>query len=115
MSLVDSTSEVALPPTGRWGTVRATLAGWHPHKVGLRTRIFFMFGMGALLLAGFLAAAAYSFTRSSVITQRETAGIATAIGEEVRKGGIVLDQQQLAIHHLGRSPPCPARRFIRPG
>ncbi|MFZ4719809.1 MAG: HAMP domain-containing sensor histidine kinase [Ilumatobacteraceae bacterium] len=41
--------------------------------MGLRTRIFFMFGLGAMLLAGFLAAAAYSFTRSSVVNQRERA------------------------------------------
>ena len=41
----------------------------------MRTRIFLMFGFGALLLAGFLATAAYSFTRSSVVNQRDHAGI----------------------------------------
>lgn len=60
-------------PEGRWGRLRARAAAWQPRKVGLRTRIFFMFGLGAMLLAGFLAAAAYSFTRSSVVNQRERA------------------------------------------
>lgn len=46
--------------------------------VGLRTRILLMFTLGALLLAGFLAAAAYSFTRSSLITQRDKSGVAEA-------------------------------------
>jgi signal transduction histidine kinase len=46
--------------------------------VGLRTRIFFMFGLGALFLACFLAAAAYSFTRSSVVDQRDTAAVDAA-------------------------------------
>lgn len=71
MNAVDPTTEVALPPTGRVDRARARLAGWQPRKFGLRTRIFFMFGLGAMLLAGFLAAAAYSFTRSSVVSQRE--------------------------------------------
>ncbi len=43
-------------------------------SLGLRTRILLMFTLGALLLAGFLAAAAYSFTRSSLITQRDRSG-----------------------------------------
>ncbi len=71
MNAVDPTTEVALPSTGRADRARFRLAGWQPRKFGLRTRIFFMFGLGAMLLAGFLAAAAYSFTRSSVVSQRE--------------------------------------------
>lgn len=78
MSIVDPTTEVALPPTGRWGRVRHVVRGWQPRRVGLRTRIFFMFGLGALFLACFLAAAAYSFTRSSVVDQRDSAAIDTA-------------------------------------
>ncbi len=73
MNAVDPTTEVALLPTGRFARTRARLAGWQPRRFGLRTRIFFMFGLGAMLLAGFLAAAAYSFTRSSVVSQRELA------------------------------------------
>src|SRR5262245_30457281 len=37
-----------------------------------------MFGIGALILSVFLAAAAYTFTRSSVVNQRDRAGIQQA-------------------------------------
>ena len=58
----------------RRGFVRATFglfAKWRPARFGLRTRIMSMFVIGALLLSTFLAAVAYSFTRSSLINQRE--------------------------------------------
>jgi two-component system, OmpR family, sensor histidine kinase MtrB len=58
----------------RRGLVKATLAlvvKWRPARFGLRTRIMSMFVIGALLLSTFLAAVAYSFTRSSLINQRE--------------------------------------------
>lgn len=44
-------------------------------RLGLRTRILLMFAFGALALAVFLAAVAYGFTRSSVVTQRDQAGV----------------------------------------
>lgn len=47
-------------------------------RVGLRTRILLMFSSGALALALFLAAVAYGFTRSSVVTQRDRAGVEQA-------------------------------------
>lgn len=78
MATVDPTAEVTLAPTGWWDRVRRRTAGWHPGRVGLRTRIFFMFGLGAMFLAVFLAAAAYSFTRSSVVNQREQTGVEQA-------------------------------------
>jgi signal transduction histidine kinase len=56
------------------GPVRATFAlfaKWRPARFGLRTRIMAMFVIGALLLSLFLAAVAYSFTRSSLLNQRE--------------------------------------------
>jgi len=71
----DPTTEVALAPQGRWQSLLDRLNGLQPRRVGLRTRIFFMFGFGALFLAGFLAAAAYSFTRSSVVNQRERSAV----------------------------------------
>ena len=49
----------------------ALFAKWRPARFGLRTRIMSMFIIGALLLSTFLAAVAYSFTRSSLINQRE--------------------------------------------
>jgi two-component system, OmpR family, sensor histidine kinase MtrB len=42
-----------------------------PGRFGLRTRILLMFAVGALFLSTFLAAVAYSFTRSSLINERE--------------------------------------------
>lgn len=75
MITADPTTEVALAPQGRWQSLLDRLNGLQPRRVGLRTRIFFMFGFGALLLAGFLAAAAYSFTRSSVVNQRERSAV----------------------------------------
>ena len=46
-----------------------------PARLGLRTRVLLMFSAGSLLLAAFLAAAAYSFTRSSLLTQRDRTAI----------------------------------------
>jgi two-component system sensor histidine kinase MtrB len=61
----------------RRGLGRATFGlftKWRPARFGLRTRIMSMFIIGALLLSTFLAAVAYSFTRSSLINQRERTG-----------------------------------------
>ena len=55
----------------RWGEVQ-------PRRLSLRIRILLMFGLGTLFLSGFLAAAAYSFTRSSVVNQRDRSGIEQA-------------------------------------
>ena len=49
-----------------------------PRRLSLRVRILLMFAVGALFLSGFLAAAAYSFARSSVVNQRDNAGIEQA-------------------------------------
>jgi signal transduction histidine kinase len=49
-----------------------------PAPLGLRTRIMLMFVLGALVLSIFLAAAAYSFTRSSVMTERDRSAVSQA-------------------------------------
>jgi two-component system sensor histidine kinase MtrB len=74
--VVDATAPQPLPTrlhriTARVGRLRLT-------RLGLRTRVLLMFSFGALVLAIFLAAAAYSFTRSSLVTQRDKAAISTA-------------------------------------
>jgi two-component system sensor histidine kinase MtrB len=74
-STTDDTASLPLPDIGR---LRSRLASARPRRLGLRTRILLMFGLGALLLSGFLAAAAYSFTRSSVVGQRDRSGIQQA-------------------------------------
>ena len=63
----DSTVEMDRPRRW-WSSVRRG-------RFGLRTRILLLFTLGALLLAGFLAAAAYSFTRSSLVTQSDDSAV----------------------------------------
>src|SRR5690242_117247 len=58
----------ALTGGGGW---RFHLQTLRPRRLGLRTRLLMLFVFGALLLSAFLGAAAYSFTRSSVINQRD--------------------------------------------
>ena len=74
----DTASEIVVEHGSRWGRLLETVRKWQPRRLGLRTRIFLMFGFGALLLAVFLAAAAYSFTRSSVLTERDRAAVEQA-------------------------------------
>ncbi len=59
----------------RWYTAASAA---RPARLGLRTRVLLMFSLGSLLLAVFLAAAAYSFTRSSLLTQRDRTAVAEA-------------------------------------
>ncbi len=61
----------AEPPRGLVKATVGLFMKWRPARFGLRTRIMSMFVIGALLLSTFLAAVAYSFTRSSLINQRE--------------------------------------------
>ncbi len=72
---VDVTTELRLPPAGRWPRLTNRVGSMQPRHLGLRTRILLMFGFGALFLSAFLATAAYSFTRSSVVNQRDKTGI----------------------------------------
>ena len=64
--------------TSRWLRLSEWWEGVQPRRLSLRVRILLMFAVGALFLSGFLAAAAYSFTRSSVVNQRDNAGIEQA-------------------------------------
>jgi two-component system, OmpR family, sensor histidine kinase MtrB len=54
-------------------------------RLGLRARVLLMFTLGTLLLAVFLSAAAYSFTRSSLVTQRD----GDAVADVIRRTAIV--------------------------
>ncbi|MFZ9628513.1 MAG: sensor histidine kinase [Ilumatobacteraceae bacterium] len=71
-------------------------------RIGLRTRILFMFATGALLLAAFLAAVAYGFTRSSVVTQRDRAGVEQAYRNA-----------QIAQNELNTTTPSPEAAVVR--
>jgi two-component system, OmpR family, sensor histidine kinase MtrB len=73
-------TDAALAAThpSRWRRFVDWLAGIRPGRLGLRTRLLLMFTLGALVLSGFLATAAYSFTRSSLVTQRDKSGVSEA-------------------------------------
>lgn len=64
----------------RWRRLADRLSLLHPRRLSLRTRIMSMFSIGALVLSAFLATAAYTFTRSSLVNQRDKAGIEQAYG-----------------------------------
>ncbi|MCX6521835.1 MAG: HAMP domain-containing sensor histidine kinase [Actinobacteria bacterium] len=64
------------PSASRVQRLVASLSAARPARLGLRTRVLLMFSLGSLLLAVFLAAAAYSFTRSSLLTQRDRTAVA---------------------------------------
>ncbi|HSB84841.1 MAG TPA: HAMP domain-containing sensor histidine kinase [Ilumatobacteraceae bacterium] len=67
-----TTDAVATEPRrGAMKGIIGRLASWRPARLGLRTRIMSMFIIGALLLSTVLAAVAYSFTRASLLNQRE--------------------------------------------
>lgn len=87
--MTDSPTESIAPTASSPGPTRPTLrsrwlqlAQWwegvQPRRLSLRVRILLMFALGALFLSGFLAAAAYSFARSSVVNQRDDASIQQA-------------------------------------
>lgn len=71
-------------------------------RLGLRLRILLMFASGSLLLAAFLAAVAYGFTRSSVVTQRDRAGVEQAYRNA-----------QIAQNELNTSTPSPEAAVAR--
>ncbi len=83
------------PTASRVQRLVASVSAARPARLGLRTRVLLMFSLGSLLLAVFLAAAAYSFTRSSLLTQRDRTAVADArkhadiAGNEVAKDSAV--------------------------
>ena len=62
-----------------------------PNRLNLRTRLLLMFVLGGLFLAVFLGAVTYSFTRSSVINQREKGAV-----EQARRDAQVAQNELLA-------------------
>ncbi len=72
-------------------TWRQRIQALRPKRLGLRARLLMLFVLGALLLSAFLAAAAYSFTRSSIINQRDKSGV-----EQARRDAQVTQNELLA-------------------
>lgn len=81
--MTETTTEPDERP-GRTARLAEAIAARRPARVGLRTRVLLMFTLGALVLAAFLAATAYSFTRSSLVSQRDR----TAITEATRNANL---------------------------
>jgi signal transduction histidine kinase len=73
-----STDPTDAPPRRWWDRIVTRVGRLRPARVGLRTRILLMFTFGAMLLSLFLAALAYGFTRSSLLTARESAAVEQA-------------------------------------
>ena len=61
--------------SARW---RERLRGLSEQRPGLRARMAALFAIGSLLLSAFLVAAAYTFSRSSLLNQRDKTGIEQA-------------------------------------
>ncbi|MEO5901086.1 MAG: HAMP domain-containing sensor histidine kinase [Ilumatobacteraceae bacterium] len=86
----DDSTAVSRPLQADYGW-QARLQALRPKRLGLRTRLLMLFVFGALLLSAFLAAAAYSFTRSSVVNQRDRSGV-----EQARRDAQLAQNQLLA-------------------
>jgi signal transduction histidine kinase len=71
----DQSTEPTVQPTSRWRRFLDGLRRWQPRRLGLRTRIFLMFGFGSFVLSLFLATVAYTFTRTSLLNQRDKGAI----------------------------------------
>lgn len=76
--MTEPIADVVPDVAARWRHKLERLAALRLGRVGLRARILLLFTLGAFLLSAFLAAAAYSFTRSSLVTQRDRSGVAEA-------------------------------------
>ena len=77
--MTDPTTElVIVAPLPWWRRLAHRVAHWQPRRLPVRARVSGMFAVASFLLAIFLAGAAYSFTRSSVVNQRDRAGIEQA-------------------------------------
>ena len=62
-------------PVPTWRRAFRALARLRAQRLGLRMRILLTFSLGFLALSVFLAAITYSFTKSTLIKQREKAGV----------------------------------------
>ncbi|MEO7398114.1 MAG: hypothetical protein ABIW84_06080, partial [Ilumatobacteraceae bacterium] len=59
----------------RWSRAVHALARLRPQRVGLRTRILLTFSFGFLALSVFLATITYTFTRTTLLKQRDRAAV----------------------------------------
>ncbi len=89
-------------PDRRVERLLSTVTAFRLPRPGLRARVLLMFMLGALLLAAFLAAAAYSFTRSSLVTQRDSSAIDAATSNAGEVNRSLIAQPADASEAIGR-------------
>jgi len=65
-------------PTSRWSRAVRSVSRFRLHRVGVRTRILLTFSGGFLALSVFLAAITYTFTKSTLLKQREKSSVEQA-------------------------------------
>jgi two-component system sensor histidine kinase MtrB len=91
-SVRDDTSGTPRPAVARAApSLGERLQALRPKRLNLRTRVLLMFVLGGLFLSVFLGAVTYSFTRSSVISQRENSAV-----EQARRDAQVTQNELLA-------------------
>ena len=87
--MTDPTTELVIVlPLPWWRRLAQRVAHWQPRRLPVRARVSGMFTIASLLLAILLASAAYSFTRSSVVNQRDRAGIEQAYRDLLGAAGV---------------------------
>lgn len=74
--------------TSWWSRVATSLARLRPQRIGLRTRILLTFSVGFLALSIFLAAITYTFTKSTLLKQRDR----SAVEQTYRDASIALNR-----------------------
>lgn len=89
-------------PDRRVERLLSAVTAFRPPRPGLRARVLLMFMLGALLLAAFLAAAAYSFTRSSLVTQRDGSAVDAATSNAGEVNRSLMAQPADASDAIGR-------------
>jgi hypothetical protein len=86
--------------------IRTVAKRVRPKRIGLRNRILIIFGVGSMILAGVLATTTYSFTRSSLMQQREKAEINLAFANARRvQNDLLADRTaiEIALNQVGDS------------
>lgn len=88
-----TTTDAPVPQSARHDgpSLAERLQSLRPNRLNLRTRVLLMFVLGGLFLAVFLGAVTYSFTRSSVVNQRESSAV-----EQARRDAQVAQNELLA-------------------
>lgn len=103
---IDDVSKARYRLTRARRIIRTVAKRIRPKRIGLRNRILIIFGVGSMILAAVLATTTYSFTRSSLMQQRERSEINLAFANARRVQNDLLSNRstvQLALDQVGDS------------